>query len=190
MKSLNKIYHYPVGLPLNTDQITEFHASRILLLIKICGSKDRTKKTHKITGLTKLAKLDFFVRYPDFLQRIAKHLSLEHTLQNNEKTIESRMIRFHYGPWDERYYQILPYLEAKGLIIVSQENTNTFTFYLTDLGEKITDELLIDDSFASLYKVLIDVKNVLASLSGSKIKSMIYELFIDEVKNKKLNEKI
>jgi hypothetical protein len=50
----------PVSLPLSADNIVEFHAARILLLISLCGTSNR------IDGLTKMAKLDFFVRYPNF----------------------------------------------------------------------------------------------------------------------------
>ena len=43
MISIASLDHYPVGRPLTADQITEFHAARILLLISLCGSKDRAK---------------------------------------------------------------------------------------------------------------------------------------------------
>jgi hypothetical protein len=60
MKSIQHIGEEPVSLPLPADSIVEFHAARLLLLINFCGTAGR------IDGLTKLAKLDFFVRYPDF----------------------------------------------------------------------------------------------------------------------------
>ncbi len=59
------LHCYPAGLPLTADQITEFHAARLMLLLHLCGVKNR------IEGLTKLAKLDFFVRYPAFFLRAA-----------------------------------------------------------------------------------------------------------------------
>ena len=68
MKSIKQIGFAPVSLPLSADNIVEFHAARILLLISLCGTGNR------IDGLTKMAKLDFFVRYPD-LFAVAKNAS-------------------------------------------------------------------------------------------------------------------
>jgi len=55
----------PISLPLAADDILEFHAARLLLLLEICGTAGR------IDGLTKMAKLDFFKRYLDFLAALA-----------------------------------------------------------------------------------------------------------------------
>jgi hypothetical protein len=60
MKSLHHLGNQSLGLPLSADSVVEFHAARLLLLLNLCGTAGR------IDGLTKLAKLDFFVRYPDF----------------------------------------------------------------------------------------------------------------------------
>ena len=60
MRSLNRIAGRSIALPLSADDIIEFHLARLLLLLKFCGTAGR------IDGLTKMAKLDFFARYPDF----------------------------------------------------------------------------------------------------------------------------
>jgi hypothetical protein len=60
MKSIKHLAAHPVSLPLAADDILEFHAARLLLLLEVCGTAGR------IDGLTKMAKLDFFNRYPDF----------------------------------------------------------------------------------------------------------------------------
>lgn len=89
--SLNALGSYPAGRPLNADQITEFHAARILLLLYLCGKRNR------IEGLTKLAKLDFFVRYPDFYQRAKAHVEKEAPVMTTGE-VDSAMVRHHYGP--------------------------------------------------------------------------------------------
>ena len=61
MKSLNRIGTFPVSLPLAADDILEFHAARLLLLLSICGVSGR------IDGLTKMAKLDFLCTLPRLL---------------------------------------------------------------------------------------------------------------------------
>lgn len=187
MRSLNRIYKYPTGLSLNTDDLIEFHASRILLLIKICGVRDRAKKTHRIDGLTKLAKLDFFIRYPEFFRRIVKYLKIDAKVSAHEGGIESRMIRYHYGPWDERYYQVLPYLEAKKLITIEKCGT-AYNFFLTPQGEEIASIFIKDIDFKSLVDNIQDVNLLLSSYTGSKLKALIYEVFEEEVSGKNLNE--
>ena len=62
MRSLNRVGMVPASLPLSADDIVEFHAARLMLLMHVCGVSGR------IDGLTKMAKLDFFARYPDFFE--------------------------------------------------------------------------------------------------------------------------
>jgi hypothetical protein len=48
MRSLNRLGTRPASLPLAADDIVEFHAARLLLLILLCGVAGR------IDGLTKM----------------------------------------------------------------------------------------------------------------------------------------
>ncbi|MBC3540424.1 hypothetical protein ACFSC6_11080 [Rufibacter sediminis] len=186
MISINNLSYYPVGTTLVSDDLIEFHASRILLILRICGQKDKARKQYKITGLTKLAKLDFFVRYPEFFRRLAKRLDLaELNIENHTGGIESRMIRFHYGPWDQRYYQLLPYLEARSLISVEKDKT-AFTFFLLEKGQHITDQLLEDSDFELLKHNLFNIKRSIGSYSGNKLKELVYDMFKEEVTNQPL----
>jgi hypothetical protein len=107
MKSIRHAGDSPVSLPLAADNIVEFHAARLLLLVSLCGTANR------IDGLTKMAKLDFFVRYPDFFAVAKKDQT---PVPQDHEAVESAMVRHHYGPWDKRYYHILAYLESKQLI--------------------------------------------------------------------------
>lgn len=107
MRSIKNINNVPAGINISADELVEFHATRLLLLIVGCGKKDRVSKNHKIEGLTKLAKLDFFIRYPELFRKAAHHVNESTTIASS--AVESKMIRFHYGPWDKRYYQVLPF---------------------------------------------------------------------------------
>jgi hypothetical protein len=64
MKSFNTLGASPAGLPVAADDLLEFHAARLLLLFKFCGKTNRNSGLPRIDGLTKMAKLDFFVRHP------------------------------------------------------------------------------------------------------------------------------
>ena len=112
MKSLRNLTNRPAAAPLAADDILEFHAGRLLLLLSTCGGSTGT-----INGLTKMAKLDFFVRYPDFFSAaVAEGLRRKATRTD---AVEAAMVRHHYGPWDKRYYHILAYLESRQLINVN-----------------------------------------------------------------------
>lgn len=187
MKSINHIQKYPAGISLIADEVVEFHASRLILLLRLCGSKERATKLYRIEGLTKIAKLDFFIRYPEFFRRIVRYLNKEGQVSSHLGGVESRMIRFHYGPWDERYYQVLPYLEARNLLKI-EKNGNTFNFYLTELGETTADQLIEDHQFATLTNNIRDVNKILSSFSGTRLKELVYKLFAKEVGDKKFGE--
>uniref|UniRef100_UPI004047A929 hypothetical protein n=1 Tax=Roseivirga sp. TaxID=1964215 RepID=UPI004047A929 len=187
MKSLKHLQNISAGQSFISDDFIEFHASRIILLIAICGTKNTANKLIRIEGLTKLAKLDFFVRYPEFFERAAAHLKEQ--VQINDTQVESKMIRFHYGPWDDRYYQVLPFLEARGLIDI-RKTGKSYEFYLTEKGIDISESFKINDQFQNLISSMKEVKKVLGKMNGSKIKDLVYELFTEEVGEKKLKETI
>ena len=177
MRSLNRIAGRSIALPLSADDIIEFHLARLLLLLKFCGTAGR------IDGLTKMSKLDFFARYPDFFSvaKAAKETSEPERLSRSAThTVESAMVRHHYGPWDKRYYQVLSVLEAKGLIVVTKEG-NSYRITLTDLGNDRARALSTKSSFADLVTRMKDIKKTFGSMNGNKIKQLIYELFDAEV---------
>jgi hypothetical protein len=188
MKSIKQLGKTPAGISVLSDDLIEFHASRIILLIFICGVKARKDKLYKIEGLTKLAKLDFFLRYPDFFRIAAKHLQKE-VSQSFSNRVESKMVRFHYGPWDERYYQILPFLEARGLLQVIKDKA-TYNFCLTSLGIEVAEKLVAQVQFSSITNDLREIKSVLSGMNGTALKNLVYKLFEHEVVDKKLKETI
>jgi hypothetical protein len=180
MKSIKQIGFAPVSLPLSADNIVEFHAARILLLISLCGTGNR------IDGLTKMAKLDFFVRYPDFFA-VAKNSAP--AVSEVKDTVESAMVRHHYGPWDKRYYHVLAYLESRQLIEVVKKK-NSYLITLTPTGRERAALLAGKPSFASLVERMKAVKKEFGQKSGSALKKLIYNLFDEEVGKKPLGEVI
>jgi len=183
MKSIRNLSAYPTGLSIVADDVLEFHAARLLLLMKICGDKGSLK------GLTKMAKLDFFVRYPQFFKTAAKVLGVNVELGNISEETESKMVRYHYGPWDQRYYHVLSYLEAKGLIKVIKEGS-TINLSLTELGNESTSKIEESISFAPIIDQMRQVRNVLGSKKGSELKNLVYKIFDQEVAKLSLGEVI
>jgi len=187
MKSLQQVGAIPAGEPLPAEEITELHAGRLLLLLRYCGVTAKGENLSRIEGLTKLAKLDFFVRYPDALARMAVHLKKE--TRSVAGSVESPMVRHHYGPWDKRYYQVLPFLEARCLIRVRQQG-DAIVFSLTEAGKKVAEHLGGLPAFARTRQQMGEVKKLLGAKSGNAIKTLIYEVFTEEVTERSLGEVI
>ncbi len=187
MKSVANLGHQPAGEPLLADDILELHAARIVLLISICGVKKRDTGLARLDGLTKLAKLDFLTRYPGFYEKLAEHLGVQS--KASLRYVESSMVRFHYGPWDNRYYHILGYLESRGLLTVDKVGA-TFRFGLSSAGTEIAIRLSQEEAFGDLTTHIKQVKGLVGKFTGSKLKETIYEVFGEEVVERKLGESI
>lgn len=187
MRSLNRVGVKSVGLPLSADEIVEFHAARLMLLAHICGVSGR------IDGLTKMAKLDFFARYPDFFEAARAAITSAENDQTEkaetDNSVESAMVRHHYGPWDKRYYHVLAHLEAKRLISVSKEG-NSYRIALTDIGRERAKAIAALPSYAHLVERMRQVKKTFGSKSGTFLKDLIYRLFDEEVAQRPMGERI
>lgn len=188
MRSLNRLGARPVSLPLSADDIVEFHAARLLLLIRVCGVAGR------IDGLTKMAKLDFFARYPDFFEvaRAAIDPASVADRANRataDEAVESAMVRHHYGPWDKRYYHVLAHLEAKRLITVTKDG-NSYRMALTTLGRDRAKALAARSSYGSLVARMGEVKKTFGGKTGTFLKDLIYRLFDEEVGRRPMGEEI
>ena len=177
MKSLRKLLKQNVGPPIVADDVIEFHAARLLLLIRYCGIRNRVTKEYRINGLTKMAKLDFFIRYPAFFKEVAII-----TQKNAMATCspESPMIRYHYGPWDQRYYQVLAYLCAKGLVSILKDGS-TVILSSTPAGNQAAEKLAKEESYSFLLKHVNNVASVFKNKSGNALKQLIYKVFEEEV---------
>jgi len=187
VKSMRTIADQSAGIPLLADDVIEFHAARLLLLAHLCGKKDR------IDGLTKMAKLDFFVRYPQFFAKACRYLNPDATSTNEahhgSDAVESSMIRYHYGPWDQRYYQVLAYMRSRGLLDVEQEG-RSYKLRLTAAGRAAAATLASDSAFATLVEQMRRVKSVFGNMTGTRLKELVYEVFDQEVAQRAKGEVI
>src|SRR5690242_11079838 len=111
----------------------DLHEARLLVLIgALC-----VQQGDAIEGLTKLAKLDFLLRYPALLERalVARNKSptqVETTVAERS-SVESQMVRYRFGPWDHRYRRWLNDLAAKDLVLVTAKG-KTVTVEMTASG--------------------------------------------------------
>ncbi|WP_407166583.1 hypothetical protein [Bradyrhizobium sp. ORS 111] len=170
------------------------HLARLLLLL---GSADARKttaitKARAVEGITKLAKMDFLLRYPTCLERILVALNRSHedvSVHDRERTsIESKMIRFRYGPWDVRYRRWLGLLSSRGLVRLAVEG-NTIVIGLTDAGRALAESIKTDPLFAELaHRSDITVKAV-GSMSATRLKDFVYEA-VPEITTMKWGDEI
>lgn len=159
-----------------TELSDDFHLPRIIILLNEADS--RASKT--VEGIMKLAKLDFLLRYPNCLERLLNALNKKTQkidIKPYERTsIESKMVRFRYGPWDDRYRKWIGILVAKGLAITFLDG-RTVHVGITDAGRQVAEELLNMPEFAD-YKIRAKVIfTSVGSKSATSLKDLIYKVF-------------
>lgn len=160
----------------------ELHLCRLLILLGNADARktSTTTKRKAVEGITKLAKLDFLLRYPTYLERalIANNKKVDALkIEGRERTsIEAKMIRFRYGPWDPRYRRWLGLLSARNLVTLGVEG-RTIQIGLTDSGRSLSATLATNPAFADLSKRSAIVTKAFGSLTATKIKDLVYEIF-------------
>ncbi|UOR00183.1 hypothetical protein MUN81_22210 (plasmid) [Hymenobacter sp. 5317J-9] len=159
-----------------TENADELHLARLLLLL---GQSDQ-RSGSTMAGIMKLAKLDFLLRYPNCLERLLKFKNKNATkanIQPHERTsIESKMVRFRYGPWDTRYRRWIGLLVAKGLV-VSYVKGHTVHIDLTDAGRRVVATLSESPAFADMQERSSLIYRTVGSMPATALKNLIYEVF-------------
>jgi len=96
----------------------EHQQLRILALINAVGWFAAMRAGS--TGSLKSLRLDFIARYPELETQIAQALlgseSVEPSIPEFSTLTAAPMIRYRYGPWDDRYYPVLGALVGRGLV--------------------------------------------------------------------------
>jgi hypothetical protein len=173
-----------------------FHEARLLLLLEHAAGNGEDAKP--IEGIMKLAKLDFFVRYPNCLSRALEALPVAdrpkrgvdtNIPEEDRNTIEARMIRFRYGPWDMRYRRWLGVLAAKGLIDIYASGRTVHT-RITSQGRMVAASIM---TAYPEHKNLGDrcrlVVRAFSDMGATKLKNFVYQV-IPELNGMQWGEEI
>lgn len=146
---------------------------RLLLLISAFSRGNRV-----LEGRTKLAKLDFLLRYPHYLKRALEIrkpgggdlVDLKGTLD-----IEGSMVRYRYGPWDPSYYALLGRLIGKGLV-QQVPYSRGLGYKATNAGYTAANKIgsepawqMVNDRLIVIYKHF--------NLAGTSLMKFIYQNF-------------
>lgn len=158
------------------ENADELHLARLLFLL----NEANNRATKKIDGITKLAKLDFLLRYPNCLERVVKYNGKQTAslnIKSFERTsIESKMVRFKYGPWDSRYRRWIGVLVAKGLATTEVEG-RTVKVGITEAGKDITIQLASLPEFEDFSKRANVIFTNVGTMGASALKNFIYRVF-------------
>lgn len=165
-----------VHLAAEVEHSDDFHIARLILLLKAAAGRSGKP----IQGIMKLAKMDFLLRYPNCLVRVLKAIGKESEAQEipeeERNTIETRMIRFRFGPWDKRYRRWIGLLVSKGLAHTYLEG-RTVNVKLTETGINVAMQLSELDEFRSLVNRSQIVASAVGGFSATKLKDFVYKVF-------------
>lgn len=161
-----------------------YHQGRVLLLIRAVAEEPRN--SGRLDGLTKLAKLDFLVRYPalapvvlDELHESDPDLHLGAADLSDPTAVADPMIRYKYGPWDDRYYPIVGALISRGLLRYARGRKGSVALVPTASGRSLADDLSAEPSWRGINDQCRAVARASAGLTGNALKSRIYERLAD-----------
>lgn len=159
-----------------SERDDNLHIARLLLLLS-SHSSDGAKA---MEGLTKLAKLDFLLRYPANLERALSSAGRDPeqaSVESFERTsIETKMIRFRYGPWDHRYRRWLALMAARGLVKIGVEG-RTVMIWLTDIGLDTSRQLAASTPLSKIAERASIVELRFGKRNGTALKNFIYQTF-------------
>jgi hypothetical protein len=161
-----------------------YHQARVLLLV---AEVARVKgNAGKLDGLTKLAKLDFLLRYPalapDVLDRLdirdpRLHLAAEDMAAPTE--VEAPMTRYKYGPWDDRYYAVLGALVGRGLLRYTSARKGSVAVTPTASGRRFAAQLADSELWTTVADRSVAIAEASAGMTGSALKDLIYQRLAD-----------
>lgn len=158
------------------EENEDIHLGRLLLLI---NQFSINRKSNEIEGLTKLAKLDFLLRYPKYLEKAltskGKSTKKIEIKEYENKSIESKMVRYKYGPWDFRYRKFINILIGKGLVYYSQTGKR-INIGITAKGQEIANKLIESQQFSEIENRSNIIKKNF-DLTGSSLMKFIYKTF-------------
>ena len=164
------------------------HQARLLVLLRAFAGPNNTTT---VEGLTKLAKLDFLLRYATYLERAIseRHGQADKVKVRDEErlSVESRMVRYRYGPWDDRYREFLNELVGLDLVHVRVQG-RTVHIGLTDRGLDIANALSETSAYEEVARRAGLLKTNL-NLSATGLMHFIYETF-PEIADMRLREEI
>lgn len=161
-----------------------YHQARVLLLTDaVCSASGHARK---LDGLTKLAKLDFLLRYaalaPTVLDQLDPHdarLHLSAQEVDEPAEVEAPMIRYKYGPWDDRYYAVIGALVGRGLLRYVSGRAGSVALAPTASGRRLARQMAVSAEWAGINDRCLAIAEASSGLTGTALKDLIYQRLSD-----------
>jgi hypothetical protein len=161
-----------------------YHQARILLLVTAVAAEQGHAR--KLDGLTKLAKLDFLLRYPALagtvLDPLDPHDSRLHLADEDVReptAVEAPMTRYKYGPWDDRYYTIIGALIGRGLLRYTRARQGSVALAPTPAGKKLAADMTSNPQWSEIADRCQAIAQASAGMTGNALKDLIYQRLAD-----------
>lgn len=175
---------------INIDSDDINYLVRMLILIDTFAGKNGNGK---IEGITKLAILDFLLRYPAALNKTLEEQEIQGNKKVNKKkfqlqsyevnSIDAKMMKFNFAPWDFKYRRIVSILKAKNLIKLQLEGKKN-VLKITSKGSDTANKIKALKNYEYLIARCKIIKSVFGSWSQKKLIDMIYSTFPEILKVK------
>lgn len=169
----------PEELTLLRDDLA-YHQARVLLLVTAVA--DAQGHQGKVDGLTKLAKLDFLLRYPalaalvlDRLNPADPRLRLTPEEAAEPANSEAPMTRYKYGPWDDRYYPVIGALVGRGLLGYARSHRGSVALTTTSRGKALAAQMAAASDWADIADRSRAIAEASSGMTGNALKNLIYE---------------
>lgn len=154
-----------------------YHQSRVLLLIQAVAREPGS--SGRLNGLTKLAKLDFLLRYPALVPVVLDDELAPADVPDTDAVVIDPMIRYRFGPWDDRYYPVIGALVARGLVRLVPGPRRSTSFVPTSLGLAVAADLAADPTWGDVADRCRGIARVTAGMTGNALKERIYDKLPD-----------
>jgi hypothetical protein len=161
-----------------------YHQARVLLLITATAAE--RGHARKLDGLTKLAKLDFLLRYPALATEVLDALDVNdprlHLAEEDVRdptAVEAPMIRYKYGPWDDRYYAIIGALVGRGLLKYTKGRKGSVALVPTASGRQLAEQMAGTAEWSEIADRSRAIAEASSGLTGNALKDLIYQRLAD-----------
>ncbi|MFG2049635.1 hypothetical protein ACGFIW_19670 [Micromonospora sp. NPDC048935] len=161
-----------------------YHQTRVLLLVTAVAAE--TGHQRRLDGLTKLAKLDFLLRYPalastvlDSLEPADPRLHLAKEDRYHPTAVEAPMTRYKYGPWDDRYYMIIGALVGRGLLRYAPGRKGSVALAPTPKGKRHAATIAATAPWSEIAERGQVIAQASTGLTGNALKDLIYQRLAD-----------
>jgi len=159
------------------ERSDDWHLARLMVLLNAASG---TKKNKPVEGIMKLAKLDFLLRYPNCLERLLQitegDIEAAHIQPFERGNVEAKMVRFRYGPWDDRYRRWIGLLVARDLAQTYTKG-KTVNVSLTQRGQDVAVQIAALDEYEDIAVRSQLIIDAVGSMKATKLKGFIYQIF-------------